>query len=69
MSSYLVDRTGITIEQHAERILENYPCVVLSKRVLSTFNGFAQERLSNISAVASCESRRRVGDAEQVHIS
>jgi hypothetical protein len=65
---YLVNGTGVSVEQHAEGILQDCSRLGLSKRVLPAFNGFAQKRLRDICAVASCQSGCRVRHAQQVHI-
>jgi len=66
---YLIDGAGVSVKQHAERILENRTGLGLGERVLFTFHGLPQKGLGDVSAVAGRESRGRVGDAEQVHIS
>ena len=69
VAQYLIDGAGVSIEQYAERILKDRTRLGLCKRVFFAFYGLPQKGLGNISTVAGCESRGRVCDAEQVHIS
>ena len=61
---YLIDGAGVSVEQHAERILEDRTRLSLGKRVFLTFHGLPQKGLGDVSAVSGCESRGRVCDTE-----
>ena len=57
IQSYLIDGVGLSVEQHAERILKDCTRLGPGERVLLPSTSLSQKRLGDVSTVADCESR------------
>lgn len=65
----LVQTSGIAVEQHSERLFEDFDSLFLGQCLFVAFDCLAEKGLGNVCTIASCNSRRGVSCSQQIDIS